>query len=142
MAEQTTAESATISQVEAWLAAEGYEVTSDGEVLMVRDTESGIVIRGVLEANVLFLTVSCIVVSDEKITPSLMRAMLAADNGIATSNFQLYAKSDDNVAVTLNNFCKLQAMGEDDQDDVLSCVEFLIADVVDARNLLQDSLTA
>jgi hypothetical protein len=38
--------------------------------------------------------------------------------------------------VTLNNFCKLQDMGTDDQDDILSCVHFLLVDVMSARRLL------
>ena len=37
--------------------------------------------------------------------------MLAADNGISTSYFQLYDAGAGKVAVTLNNFCKLQDMG-------------------------------
>jgi hypothetical protein len=40
------------------------------------------------------------------------------------------------VAVTLNNFCKLQEMGPDDEDDILSCVSFLLADVLHAKELL------
>ena len=40
-----------------------------------------------------------------------MATMLAADNGISTSSFQLYDAGDGKVTVTLNNFCKLQDMG-------------------------------
>ena len=35
-----------------------------------------------------------------------------------------------------NNFCKLQEMGPDDQDDILSCVHFLLVDVLEARQLI------
>jgi len=36
----------------------------------------------------------------------------------------------------LNNFCKLQELGPDDEDDILSCVSFLLADVVNAKELI------
>jgi hypothetical protein len=62
--------------------------------------------------------------------------MLAADNGISTSHFQLYDVGSGNVSVTLNNFCKLQDLGPDDEDDILSCVSFLLADVVHAKQLI------
>ncbi len=32
--------------------------------------------------------------------------------------------------MTLNNFCKLQDMGPEDEDDILSCVHFLLVDVI------------
>ena len=128
-----------IDRVEAMLAGEGYEVSrTDNNLLSVRDTESGITIRVALEDNVLFLTVPCAVVPATAITPDIMRKMLDADNGISTSGFQLYDHGDGGVAVTLNNFCKLQVMGADDEDDILSCLEFLMVDAVDARDLLGD----
>ena len=40
------------------------------------------------------------------------------------------------VTITLNNFCKLQDMGPEDEDDVLSCAHFLLVDVMTARRLL------
>ena len=67
---------------------------------------------------------------------AVMRKMLASDNGISTSYFQLYDAGGGKVAVTLNNFCKLQDMGADDEDDILSCVHFLLVDVLSARGLL------
>jgi hypothetical protein len=67
-----------------------------------------------------------------------MRRMLAADNGISTSSFQLYDAGGGSVAVALNNFCKLQDMGPEDEDDILSCVHFLLVDVMSARRLLGD----
>ena len=97
-----------------------------------------ITIRTALQGNVLFLTVACALVPANAVTPDIMRKMLDADNGISTSGFQLYDHGDGRVAVTLNNFCKLQAMGSDDEDDILSCLEFLMADAVDARDLLGD----
>ena len=65
-----------------------------------------------------------------------LRKMLAADNGISTSHFQLYDTGDGNVAITLNNFCKLQDLGPEDEDDILSCVSFLLADVVHAQEFI------
>ena len=66
-----------------------------------------------------------------------MGRMLAANNGISTSYFQLYEVPGGKVAVTLNNFCKLQEMGPDDEDDILSCVHFLLVDVMTARHVLE-----
>jgi len=66
----------------------------------------------------------------------MMQTMLAADNGISTSYFQLYDAGGGQVSVTLNNFCKVQSLGPDDQDDILSCVHFLLVDVMSARGLL------
>jgi hypothetical protein len=40
------------------------------------------------------------------------------------------------VAVTLNNFCRLQEMGPEDERDILSAVHFLLVDVMSARRLL------
>lgn len=133
----------TLDEVESILAENGFEVSehSLGEgasVLRIQDPESGVVVRGVLEGDVLFLTLSCVNVPRSRITPELMEKMLASDNGISTSSFQLYATPNGTVAITLNNFCKLQELGPDDRDDILSCVEFLMADVIAARELVGD----
>lgn len=134
---QATDSTITLEQIEALLADDGYEVERLGEdLLRVRDVESGISLRAVLEQDILFLTIRCEVLPKSKITAEMMQKMLAADNGISTSAFQLYDQGDGKVAVTLNNFCKLQNLGEEDRDDVLSCVEFLVVDVVAARDLL------
>ena len=141
MTDDNVAEASEVSidNVEAMLAGRGYEVSRiDNNLVKVRDTESGITIRTALQGNVLFLTVPCALVLANAVTPDIMRKMLDADNGISTSGFQLYDHGDGRVAVTLNNFCKLQAMGADDEDDILSCLEFLMADAVDARDLLGD----
>ena len=135
----------TPDEVEAILADHGYDVSEhelpDGTVILrISDPESGVVIRGVLEGEIRFLTMSCLSVPKGKITPDLMSRMLASDNGISTSSFQLYERSDGTVAVTLNNFCKLQQLGSDDTDDILSCVEFLMVDVMAARELVGEIL--
>lgn len=118
-----------------------YSVTeSDTSVLKIRDLESGISLRAVLQGDILFFSLVCVVVPRSKMTPALMQKMLAADNGISTSHFQLYDVGNGQVAVTLNNFCKLQELGPDDEDDILSCVNFLLADVVHARDLIGPDL--
>ena len=127
----------TLNDVQAVIGNEGYEVSQEsGGVLRVRDVDSSIVIRVVLENNILFCTVPCTTVSGNELSPKLMQKMLAADNGISTSGFQLYEKGNGSLVVTLNNFCKLQAMGEDDRDDILSCLGFLVVDVCAAKELL------
>ncbi len=132
-------EGISIDAVESVIVEQGYDVVqSDTGVLKIRDTESNIVVQAVLEENVLFLTVPCINVPCSAITQEIMAKMLDADNGISTSNFQLYKSDDKNATVTLNNFCKLQELGSDDEDDILSCVEFLLADVVAARGMLAE----
>jgi hypothetical protein len=64
--------------------------------------------------------------------------MLAGNNGISTAAFKLYPAGAGKVAIALTNFCKLQDLGADDEDDILSCVHFLLVDVMDARHLLGD----
>ena len=89
-----------------------------------------------LEGDILFLTLPCITVARTAVTPEIMATMLAADNGVSTSSFQLYDAGEGKVTVTLNNFCKLQDMGPEDEDDILSCVHFLLVDVMTARRVL------
>lgn len=126
-----------LGQVHALLAAKRYSVTELGDdVLKIEDVDSGISLRAVLEGDILFLSLVCMVVPAAAVTPQVMRKMLAADNGISTSYFQLYDTGKGQVAVTLNNFCKLQEMGPDDEDDILSCVSFLLADVLHAKDLI------
>ena len=70
------------------------------------------------------------------LTPLVMERMLAADNGISTSHFQVYDAGDGKAAVTLNNFCKIEDLSREEQDDILSCVHFLLVDVMTAHRLL------
>ena len=76
------------------------------------------------------------VAPESRITGEITRKMLAADNGISTSHFQLYNLGEGVTAIALTNFCKLQQLGADDRDDILSCIHFLFADVLAARDLL------
>ncbi len=129
--------SSTLEQIHALLAAKRYAVTEAGDsMLRIQEVDSGIALQAVLEGEILFLSLVCMSVPAARITPALMRKMLASDNGISTSHFQLYETGDGNVAITLNNFCKLQELGPDDEDDILSCVSFLLADVVHAKQLI------
>ena len=126
-----------LDQIHALLAAKRYSVSDlGGDVLRIEDVDSGVSLRAVLEGDILFLSLVCLVVPKSAVTAEIMRKMLSADNGISTSYFQLYEAGDGNTAITLNNFCKLQEMGPDDEDDILSCVSFLLADVLHAKALL------
>jgi hypothetical protein len=131
------AANSTLEQIHALLAAKRYSVTESGEgVLRIQEVESGIVVQAVLAGEILYLSILCMTVPGKSLTPNILRKMLASDNGISTSHFQLYETGDGNVAITLNNFCKLQELGPDDEDDILSCVSFLLADVVHAKDLI------
>jgi hypothetical protein len=133
--------SSTLEQIHALLAAKRYSVTDGGEgVLRIQEVDSGIVLQAVLVGDILFVSLVCASAPAAGITPQMMRKMLSADNGISTSYFQLYETGDGNVAITLNNFCKLQELGPDDEDDILSCVSFLLADVVHAKELIGKDL--
>ncbi|MDX2154013.1 MAG: hypothetical protein SFV54_24955 [Bryobacteraceae bacterium] len=137
----TPTETPTIAQIEELLAQNGYEITElDGDVLRVKDVETGVSFQAVLQGGVLYMTVSLTTVPKAAITPEVMRLMLAHDNGISTSAFQLYDTADGKTAVTLNNFCTLQNMGAEDQDDVLSLAGYLMADLIEARDLLEAKL--
>ena len=126
-----------LGQIHALLAEQGYEVSEPApDTIKIREVESGVSIQAVLESDILFLSLPCVTVPRAKVTPEIMAKMLAADNGISTSSFQLYDAGSGNVTVTLNNYCKLQDMGTDDEDDILSCVHFLLVDVMSARRLL------
>src|ERR1051325_3334179 len=126
----TATTSPQLSQIHSLLAERGYEVSEPApDTLRIQELSSGIPIQAVLQGEIIFFTLTCIVVPSSKITPELMAKMLESDNGISTSSFQLYDAGGERVAITLNNFCKLQDMGADDEDDILSCVHFLLVDV-------------
>ncbi len=138
---QTT--SSSVGQIHDLLARKRYSVSELGEnVLRIQEVESGLSMRAILQGDILFLSLVCMVVPKATITKEVMQKMLAAENGISTSHFQLYDAGGGNVAVTLNNFCKLQDMGSEDEDDILSCVSFLLADVVHAKELIGADLHA
>ena len=126
-----------LDKIHALLAAKGYAVSESGDgVLKIQEVGSGVSLRAVLEGDILYFSLTCAVAPTGVFTTALMSKMLDADNGISTSYFKLHEMSDGNVAVTLNNFCKVQELGADDEDDILSCVSFLLADVVHAKDLI------
>jgi hypothetical protein len=126
-----------VGQIHALLAERGYEVSESGpDSLTIREVDSGLSIQCVLQGQILYFSLVCTVVPRAAVTADVMRQMLASDNGISTSYFQLYETGDSKVAVTLNNFCKLQDLGSDDEDDILACVHFLLVDVLSAHRLV------
>ena len=126
-----------MGQIHALLAERGYEVSESApDTIKIREVDSGISIQAVLEGHILFFSLVCTVVPNSALTADVLRRMLSAENGISTSAFQLYEVGEGKTAVTLNNFCKLQDMGADDEDDILSCVNFLLADVMSARRVV------
>ena len=133
----TATTSPQLGHIHALLAERGYEVSEPSpDSLSIREIESGVSVHAVLQGAILFLSLTCIVVPSESLTREILARMLAADNGISTSHFSLYEAGEGEVAITLNNFCKLQDLGADDEDDILSCVHFLLVDVMTARHVL------
>jgi len=130
-----------IAQIHALLAARRYSVAESGETgLKIRDLDSGLTVFAELQGEILFFSLACATVAESKVTPTVMAKMLDSGNGISTSRFQLHQAGDGEVTITLSNFCKLQELGPDDEDDILSCVGFLLADVIHARDLLAEDL--
>src|SRR5215831_2150087 len=133
----TPTTSPNLGAIHALLAERGYEVNEPApDTITIRELDSGVTIQAVLEGEIMFFTLPCVTVPRSALTPEIMATMLASDNGISTSSFQLYNTGDGNVTITLNNFCKLQDLGPEDEDDILSCVHFLLVDVMSARRLL------
>jgi hypothetical protein len=131
-------ENPTISHIEALLAENGYEVTElESGVLRVRDPQTGVTYQAALEGNVLYMSVTLVTVPSQDVTAEMMSKMLSAESGITTSAFHLVSAAEGKTAITLNNFCTLQNMGPEDQDDILSLAGYLMADLMEARELLQ-----
>jgi hypothetical protein len=129
----------TITHIHALLAERGYAVSETApDTMRITQVESGVAVQAVLAGDILYLSLTCTVVPRAAVTAGIMQRMLAADNGISTSHFQIYDAGAGKAAVTLNNFCKLQDMGPEGEDDILSCVHFLLVDVITARQLLAD----
>jgi hypothetical protein len=139
----TPTETLSVSEIAELLAHNGYDVAEVApDVLRVRDVQSNVSFQAALEGNVLYMSVSLMTVPRREITPEVMEKMLSGQNGISTSSFRLFAADDGKIAVTLNNFCKLQNLGPEDRDDVLSLAGYLMADVIEARDLLQPAAAA
>lgn len=126
-------------RIAALLAEKGYVVEEqDGQILRIKESDSGLTITAVMEQNILYCSVLCLTAPKKAVTAEVMQKMLALDNGISTSSFRLNQASGDSVAVSLNNFCTLQNMGEEDEDDILSCLQYLLVDVMAARDVIGD----
>lgn len=135
----TATTSPRLGQIHALLAERGYEVSEPAaDTLRITEVQSGVSLQAVLQGEIMFFSLSCTTVPEAAITPEVMGLMLAANNGISTSYFQLHDAGKGKVTITLNNFCKLQDMGADDEDDILSCVHFLLVDVISAKHLLAE----
>ena len=135
----TATTSPQLGQIHALLAERGYDVSEPAaDILKITEVQSGVSLQAVLQGEIMFFSLPCITVPEASITPEIMGLMLAATNGISTSHFQLHEAAPGSVTITLNNFCKLQDMGADDEDDILSCVHFLMVDVISAKQLLAD----
>jgi len=133
----TLTTSPNLGHIHSLLAERGYEVAEPApDTITIKELDSGVTMQAVLEGDILFLTMPCVTVPRNAVTPEIMATMLAADNGISTSSFQLYDAGSGSVTISLNNFCKLQDMGPEDEDDILSCVHFLLVDVMTARRVL------
>jgi len=139
----TTQTRLSLEQIHALLARRQYAVQElSDSMLSIQEVESGISLQAALEGEILFLSLVCMIVPESAMTAGIMRKMLDGDNGISTSHFQLYDAGKGQIAITLNNFCKLQDLGAEDEDDILSCVNFLLADVVVAKSLIGADLSA
>lgn len=129
-----------LSQIHELLASRRYSVVeTSGSGLRIQEVDSGLALQAELQGEILFFSITCATVPSGKITPALMEKMLDTGNGVSTSHFQL-SKVDGQTSITLNNFCKLQDLGPDDEDDILSCVSFILTDVLHARDLLAADL--
>ena len=134
-------ESISVGHVREMLTAAGFAVDDapgGDNVFTVKELESGMTITCALEETVLFNTLPCLTIDASKVTLELTRRLLDADNGVSSSFFQLYDAPGDKVHIALCNFCTLQNLGPEDEDDVLSCLSFLEVDAVSARQLLAD----
>src|ERR1035437_931419 len=86
----TVTTSPQLGQIHALLAEAGYEVSEPGpDTLKIREVQSGVALQAVLQGEIMFFSLVCTVVPETAITRDIMAAMLAADNGISTSHFQI-----------------------------------------------------
>lgn len=133
----TETSSPQMGKIHALLAERGYQISETApDTIRIQEAESGVAIQGVLEGDILYLSLLCTAVPAAAVTPEMMALMLDARNGVSTSYFQIFDAGAGKTGISLNNFCKLQDLGADDEDDILSCVNFLLVDVMSARRLL------
>lgn len=116
---------------------EDFIVEHDEEtgLFNITEAELGILIQARVEDSIMFFQLPCIQLSREQLSAELMEKMLNADNNIWTSNFQLVFNNG-TATIVLTNFAVLQELGADDEDDIKSCIQFLLEDVVAAQQLI------
>jgi len=133
----TPSQTISISQIAELLAHNGYDFTEQAPgVLRVKEVHSGVSFQAALEGNILYLTIHLMSMPTSSITLDLLKKLLSGKNGISTSSFRIY-EDGGKTLITLNNFCTLQDMGPEDHDDILSLAGYLMADTIEARDLLQ-----
>jgi hypothetical protein len=115
----------------------GYEVVDHHAGVFSIKGSSGIKIVCAVEHDIFKITVPLITVTEAKLTREVALSMLWHDNGLATSHLELVKAKGGKVKVILMNYCKLQELGEDDQDDIATALEFSELDVVRARKILK-----
>src|SRR5438105_14083099 len=88
-----------LGHIHSLLAERGYEITEPTEAsLRIRDVESGVAVQAVIEGDIVYFSLVCVVVPRARITADIMWKMLAADNGISTSAFQIYDAGEGKAA--------------------------------------------
>lgn len=102
-----------------------------GDHLLLTQPEIGLSITASLDDNVLFFTAPYATVASEQLGQERLLRMLAADNGISTSFFQI-SQEGSVSKVTLNAYAVLQDLGAEDRADISSVLDFLIADIITA----------
>lgn len=134
-----------LSEIEKLLAEEGAIVEVQGNIITSTDPETSLQMKHVLVQDpddgvgaVLYNTIVCKKVTSADLTVELLEKLLRIDNGVPTSHFRLIpqGEGEGNSLLVLQNYAKLQNMGEEDVDDILSSLEYLAADLASARQLL------
>src|SRR4051794_8314106 len=96
----TTQTSLSLEQIHALLARRQYAVREISDsMLSIQEVESGISLRAVLEGEILFLSLVCMVVPESAMAAPVMRKMLDGNSGISTSYFQLYDAANGQIAI-------------------------------------------
>lgn len=133
-----------VSEVENLLAQEGAVVELEGNMITSIDPETGIKMNHILVQDeddgvgaVLFNTIVLKQLEKSELTPEFLLKLLSIENGINTSNFRLIPTKK-GYSLVLQNFAKLQNMGEEDVDDVLSTLSYIVEDVAAASRLLEE----
>lgn len=129
-----------ISEIENLLAQEGALVELQGNTITSTDPDTNVKMTHILIQDedgvgaVLYNTILLKQLKKEEVSSELCLKLLSIDNGINTSNFRLIPNKQ-GYSLVLQNFTKLQNMGEEDVDDILSALSYLVTDVAASRKL-------